>query len=215
MVRGPAQNWMTLWVIAVALGVQALLGFSPFPILLSTVHGIVHQCEGRLELESEPGRGTLVRVLLPVVAGDLQPERPARAESARPLERSATVLLVEDDPLVRRHVLRTLEGAGHRVLVAHDGEAALETAGRCREPIDLLVSDLVMPRIGGTELADRLARQRPGLRVLFISGYAREEPAVGAALWGRAFLPKPFTPRGLLHAIEQVLATPDESHLGS
>ncbi len=174
---------------------------------LSTVHGIVHQCEGRLELESEPGGGTLVRVLLPVVGRDLQPEPPARAGSARTLKRSATVLFVEDDPLVRRLTLRTLEGAGHRVLVAHDGADALETADRSREPINLLVSDLVMPRIGGTELADRLVRERPDLRVLFISGYTTDEPAVGAALRGRAFLPKPFTPLGLLQAIERVLAT--------
>jgi PAS domain S-box-containing protein len=157
---------------------------------LSTVHGIVHQSGGRVELESD----------------DLPPQEPTATASVRPSERSATVLLVEDDPLVRSVARRTLEGAGHRVLVADDGGAALELAGRHADSIDLLVSDLVMPGIGGTELADRLERQHPELRVLFVSGYASDELSGRPALRGRAFLAKPFTPRELLTAIERALA---------
>jgi PAS domain S-box-containing protein len=171
---------------------------------LSTVHGIVHQSGGRVELESEPGGGTLIRVLLPTVGHDLPPQEPTAAPAVRPSAGSATVLLVEDDPLVRSVARRTLEGAGHRVLVADDGEAALKLAGHHGD-IDLLVSDLVMPGIGGMELADRLERQHPELRILFVSGYASEEPTNGSGLRGRAFLGKPFTPRELLAAIERAL----------
>jgi PAS domain S-box-containing protein len=173
---------------------------------LATVHGIVHQSGGRLELTSALGGGTLVRVLLPIVRRDVEPEVPAASELAGPSQATATVLLVEDDALVRGLALRTLEGAGHRVLVAASGEEALALARRHEEPIDLLVSDLVMPGMGGVELADRLEQQRPGLRVLFVSGYASDEHAAGTALWGRAFLSKPFTRERLLTAIDRALA---------
>jgi PAS domain S-box-containing protein len=172
---------------------------------LATVHGIVHQSGGRLELTSELGGGTLVRVLLPTVGRDFEPEVPAAAGPAAPSQGAATVLLVEDDALVRGLALRTLEGAGHRVLVAENGEEALAVVRRHEEPIDLLVSDLVMPGMGGVELADRLERGRPGLRVLFVSGYASDESTHGMGLWGRAFLSKPFTPERLLTAIDRAL----------
>jgi PAS domain S-box-containing protein len=171
---------------------------------LATVHGIVHQCGGRLELTSEPGGGTIVRVLLPTVGHEIEPKFVTSAGSTG--SRAVTVLLVEDDAMVRSLALRTLEGAGHRVLVAEDGEAALRSARQHDGRIDLLLSDLVMPGIGGVELADRLEQQRPDLCVLFVSGYANHEAGEGTLRRGRVFLSKPFTPQRLLGAIDRALA---------
>ncbi len=164
---------------------------------LSTVHGIVEQSGGAVRLESSPGSGTTVWIDLPARAAPADSADPSPSvEAART---GGTVLVVEDEPGVRALVSRTLAGAGYRVLEAGDGVAGLEVARRHGGAIDLVVTDLVMPRLGGREMAARLRSERPGARVLFLSGYAETlletRDLSGPA---SAFLAKPFTPEELL-----------------
>ena len=120
------------------------------------------------------------------------------------------ILLVEDDPLVRDVTVGALEGAGYRVLVASDGDAALGIVETGSAKPDLLVTDVVMPGLGGRAVADRLRRREPGVRVLFLSGYAPEAPFHAAEFEpGMGFLAKPYTPTILLDRIRKLLdATP-------
>ena len=175
---------------------------------LSTVHGIVHQSGGLVWIESEPGGGTRVSVALPIVAGAPAPDAPQPAAQLPPAE-GRTVLVVEDEPMVRGLVSRTLRGAGYRVLLAEDGEHGLAVARASDSPIHLLVTDVVMPRLGGLELARRLGEERPGLPVLFISGYPNEgDEALDLERPGSAFLQKPFSPATLLQRVRQGLSAP-------
>jgi signal transduction histidine kinase/CheY-like chemotaxis protein len=138
---------------------------------LAMVYGIVRQSGGDIRVESAPDLGTTFAVTLPFVAEPLVPIDTAAASngSARGTE---TVLLVEDEEGVRALARDTLRACGYRVLEAADGEAALDVSAQHHEPIHLLLTDVVMPRMGGPELARRLATARPELRVLFMSGYA-------------------------------------------
>ncbi len=174
---------------------------------LSTVYGIVRQSEGGVLLESTPGSGTTVRVYLPRVheqPGDLLPDS---REKPAP-ETGGVILVVEDEELVRDLVCRTLRRAGYSVLVAEDGEAALRVSGGFPSAIDLMVSDVIMPRMGGRELADRITASRPGLPILFVSGYANEATgASGILARGAEYLQKPFTPSMLLERVREMLMT--------
>ena len=132
------------------------------------------------------------------------------AAETGPLPRGTeTVLLVEDEAPVRAVALRALRAQGYRVLEAGDGAEALELAAAHGDAIDLLVADVVMPRMGGIELARRMRADRPGLRVLHVSGYVepalREGPSVAAQT---AFLHKPFPPEVLVRKVRQVLDAP-------
>jgi CheY-like chemotaxis protein len=119
------------------------------------------------------------------------------------------VLVVEDEAPVRRVLRRMLEAAGYRVLVAADGEEALRTASQSQTPVDLVITDLVMPRLGGGELVDRLRERDPALRVLFVSGYPdRGIDELGVGRPGTRFLPKPFATAELLVAVREMLAQP-------
>jgi|GEM_PF-3697676 len=139
---------------------------------LSMAHGVVLQCGGSLTLESELDRGTRVEILLPGAAAPLSREEAREADAPREKRKlSHTILLVEDEGLVRRLARSVLERAGHRVVEAQDGVAALEAARSHNGPIDLLLTDLVMPRMGGLELSRHLIREHPGLRIAFMSGY--------------------------------------------
>jgi CheY-like chemotaxis protein len=173
---------------------------------LSTVYGIVHQSGGLVWIESVPDEGTRVSVSLPLAAG--QPAPPAPAATAPPQSPGGrTVLVVEDEPSVRGLVCRTLQAAGYRVLVAEDGERGLAVSRATESPIDLLVTDVIMPRMGGRELASRLAEERPGLPVLFISGYSNDgEEGLDVTHPGADFLQKPFAPSALLLRVRQGLA---------
>ena len=171
---------------------------------LSTVHGIVHQSGGSVWLESAPGAGTTVWIALPEVRA---PEREAVVEPT-PLAAVSvsTVLVVEDEPAVRELVRHALERAGHRVLAAVDGLDAIALARAHAGPIDVVVSDVVMPRMSGREMAAVLLQARPDLRFLFISGYPDDagnpRDFVGAA---GDFLAKPFTPAALVERVQSLL----------
>jgi PAS domain S-box-containing protein len=178
---------------------------------LSTVYGIVRQSGGAVWLESATGAGTTARVCLPLAAAPA--EAPAPAPPPRPAPAAAptrgTVLVVEDEPALRDLLAETLSRAGCTVLSAGDGEAALEVARRSDGALDLLLTDVVMPRMGGRELVARLAAERPGLRVLMISGYAWGPPDWTPPDGARvAFLQKPFAPSTLLERVRACLAAP-------
>jgi PAS domain S-box-containing protein len=170
---------------------------------LATVYGIVKQSDGYILVESEEGQGTRFEVYLPRAAGERAPASPPPPTVAR--GGSETVLVVEDEPLVRAVTARALAAAGYRVLVAADGGEALDIAAR--EPrLDLLVTDVIMPGKSGRAVADELRRERPGLRVLFVSGYPRDAISRAGVLdSGVEFLPKPFTALVLQERVRHVL----------
>ena len=167
---------------------------------LTNCYGIVTRAGGQIRLESVPGRGTTVECSFPraVAAAPAAPAgTPGRGE------RSETVLLAEDEPMVREIVGMTLRELGFDVIEAGDGAAALAAAATA-PPVALLVTDVAMPRMDGRELAERLREQAPELRVLFVSGYS--DAALGdAADPATAFLPKPFVAAELAAAVRGLL----------
>jgi two-component system cell cycle sensor histidine kinase/response regulator CckA len=171
---------------------------------LATVYGIIKQSGGYIWVYSEPGHGTVFKIYLPRL--DAAPDAGPRATSGAALNGHETVLLVEDEASVRELLRGTLEGHGYRVMAAASGEQALERASVHRGPIHLLVSDVVMPGIGGPELASRLAPLHPELRVLHISGYADDAILRHGVREGTtAFLQKPFTLEALARKMREVL----------
>jgi two-component system, cell cycle sensor histidine kinase and response regulator CckA len=173
---------------------------------LSMVYAAVTRCDGTIRVESEPGRGTTFRIRLPAAdEADRSDSRArvARAESAL----CATILVVEDQADVRNLVTRILESAGHEVLGATGPEHALRLAREHPGDIDLLLSDVVMPGQNGLELARALRRERPGLRVMFMTGYADLPEELGRELLREArILPKPFTRAHLQREVQTALA---------
>jgi PAS domain S-box-containing protein len=174
---------------------------------LATVYGIVQQSRGHISIASHPGVGTTVTVFLPRIEGlAVPPAQPADG----PLPRgSEVVLLVEDNAGVRRLAQEVLVGLGYHVLQAADADSALQLAGDFPGEIALLLTDMVMPRMGGPELADRIAIARPSTRVLFMSGYFDSGRLQGdIPPPTSAFLQKPFTPRALAEKVRSVLDQP-------
>ena len=172
---------------------------------LSTVYGIVKQSNGYVFAESEVGAGTTFYVYLPRVEETADAIGPA---AARDTDKGGceTVLLVEDEESVRELVRVTLTARGYRVLEAENGEAGLKIAENTSDRIDILVTDVMMPGIGGRELAKRLVALRPGLSVLFLSGYTEEAVVTPGALGpGTAFLQKPFTLQSLSKKVREIL----------
>ena len=174
---------------------------------LSTVYGIVKQNGGSIWLYSEPGRGTTVKIFLR--RHDEPDERRITAETPAHVDsRPAVILLVEDDDLVRTAALRALRKRGHRVLEAVDGEAALSALAREKEQVDLVITDLVMPRLGGRELGERLRAMGNEAAILYMSGYTGDAVTQRAMLdEGAEFLEKPFTPDKLLQRVDEILRT--------
>ena len=170
---------------------------------LSTVYGIVHQGRGEIVVESAPGRGATFRICFPRAlepAGRSAP--PDRRDT--PLSGAETILLVEDEAAVRSIEATVLMRHGYRVLEAADGEEALRIAAGRAEPVDLLVTDIVMPGLRGNELAARLQALYPAMRVIFVSGYSEAPPREGPE--GRFhFLQKPFAPEVLPAKVRAVL----------
>ncbi len=173
---------------------------------LSTVYGIVKQSGGNIWVYSEPNLGTTFKLYFPVDAAEesmaVHNETPKREAS----QGSETILLVDDTDMVRRLARDVLSTAGYRVLEAGGADEAIQVAGNQLDPIDLLVTDVVMPGRNGIELADRLRTSRADMPVLYISGYT-DMAIVRDGLLSQdvAFLQKPFTPDDLLRKVRQVL----------
>ncbi len=173
---------------------------------LSTVYGIVQQSQGHVAVYSEPGRGTTFRIYLPP-AGGAAPRAPARAPAPGAVRRGAeTVLLVEDEARVRGLARRALERLGYHVLEAEDGRQALALGEEHGAPIHLLFTDVVMPGMGGRELAERLVHVHPEMRVLYTSGYAGGGIVSGGILPpDLAYLGKPYTAEALARKVGELL----------
>ena len=180
---------------------------------LATVHGIVHQHGGRIVVHSVPGQGTTFRVYLPRVTE--KEDRPGASGAAhRTRGGAATVLLVEDEDEVREVAQHILEAEGYTVLTAAHGAAALQVCAQYKARVDLLVTDVVMPRMGGRELAERLVRLHPETKVLYISGYAASFLSTEYRLEpGTAFLPKPFTRGTLAAKVRELLGASAAHHI--
>jgi two-component system, cell cycle sensor histidine kinase and response regulator CckA len=183
---------------------------------LAMVEGVILQHGGSIGMDSVPGEGTRVTLLLPA----------SRREASAPLvttsplevtgEANETILVVEDEATVRNVVVRSLRSRGYEVLEAKDGEDALLVAERHNAPVHLVVTDVVMPHMNGTELFHHLRRWYPRMRVLFISGYARSAipPEAFEEGKGAAFLAKPFTIEQLLNEVRQLIQSPRKAEAG-
>ncbi len=172
---------------------------------LSTVYGIIKQSGGYVFVQSELGRGTVFTIYFPRV------DEPSEAVGATPVSLAAaggseTILLVEDEDSVRQLVRETLESRGYRVLEASNGNAALALAANHSDTIHLIITDVVMPGLSGHELTQQLLAARPGIKVLYLSGYAQDAfPAAAAPEAQKAFLQKPFTLQSLSRKVREIL----------
>ena len=175
---------------------------------LSMVHGIVSQSGGHIEVYSEPGHGTTVKVYLPRVAGAAL-ALPEKDEHEGPLDGRETVLVVEDESAIRRMISASRCFYGYQVIEADDSRQAVELCEHGEQVVDLLLTDIIMPVMGGPELVSILSRKRPDLRVLFISGYTdRALGHQGLLPEGTSFLSKPFTPERLARKVRTALDAP-------
>jgi CheY-like chemotaxis protein len=166
---------------------------------LDEARAIAEQAGGRVDIEMVPGTGRVCRAYFPAVDP---------AELEKPDKGHETVLLVDDTDALREMMQRVLAGFGYQVLVARDGAEALSVSEEHHGQIDLLISDVVMPGIGGPELAIRLRMRRPTIRVLLMSGY--DEHSLGAGGAGYAsFIAKPFRPETLAQKVRAVLDSPE------
>ena len=214
----PAGDFVTLAVSDTGSGMDAETRshlFEPFfttkalgkgtGLGLSTVYGIVRQSGGHIWVYSEPNRGTIVKVYLPRAAEQTEVSRPRREYQPLPLG-SETVLLAEDDERVRRLTASILSQLGYTVLEAADGEEAIAVARQHQGEIHLLFTDIVMPKKCGNEIAGKIQHDRPGIKVLYSSGYTGDVVAQQGPLDPAIpFLQKPFTPRTLAVKVREAL----------
>lgn len=171
---------------------------------LATVYGIVEQSGGNIQVFSEKGLGTIFKIYLPRV--DEKEEEEETKAAGKRVNGRETLLVVEDDELVRVLINRIMTRYGYRVLLANDGWKALAICQKHVGNIDLLLSDLVMPQMSGQELADQARQMRPGIKVLFMSGYNRGNgPQEGKLGEEEELITKPFTPDELARKVREVL----------
>lgn len=170
---------------------------------LATVYGIVQQCKGEITIDSEPGRGTSISILLPAVP-ELEPDTAPQAPSELQAG-TGTILLVEDEAALRNANAEFLTSIGYSVVCAGSGPEALAAAAEA-DRIDLVITDVVMPKMNGREFADRLLELRPDTKVLFVSGYADDVVLrAGVSMQGTPFLQKPFSLRQLGSTVSELL----------
>nr|MBA2251431.1 response regulator [Nitrospirales bacterium] len=172
---------------------------------LATVYGIVKQSDGHIVVESEPGRGTAFQIYLPIVDEPIQTGEPDKPHIALPYG-TETVLLVEDEPIVRMLIRDTLRLFGYTVLEARHGFEAQLIGSQCAGRIDVLMTDVVMPQMSGKELAEGLLQMHPEMKVLYMSGYTENAMIDNGILdSGRVFLQKPFTPEVLARKVRDII----------
>ncbi len=177
---------------------------------LSTVYGIVKQSGGSIWCYSEPGRGTCFKIYLPTVEGTLEPDAKARRVAEQMLGGDETLLVAEDEDAVRLALTKILEQNGYHVLSAANAAEALALAESHQGPIDLLITDVIMPGMNGRILAERMKQTR-NIRVLYISGYTDNAIAHAGILdQDVCFLPKPFSRQTILETLRRVLDEPDD-----
>ncbi len=172
---------------------------------LATCYGVVQQAGGMIQVESERGRGSAFTIHLPRPEEPIAPA-PAQGDPQQPARGTETLLVVDDEPAVRAVTVRALRASGYAVIEAPNGEEALRVAAATSERIDLLLTDVVMPHMGGADLAAKLRAARPGTAVLFTSGYTEDAVVrreVGAE--AIAYLAKPFSPASLSAKVREVL----------
>ena len=173
---------------------------------LSTVYGIVAKSGGHIWVYSEPGHGTTFKIYFPQVTDAIEPS--SQETNAESLKGSETILLVEDDEAVRLTTTAILEGAGYHVLTAGSALVAIELARMRDTKIDLVLTDVVMPMMSGAEMLPLLRAFRPGLKAIFMSGYAGEHIAARGLNVGDVLLEKPFSKNDLLQQIRKMLSRP-------
>jgi CheY-like chemotaxis protein len=173
---------------------------------LPTVYGIVKQCGGEIGVHSKPGEGARFEIILPRVAAELGMVEAKDGAEEQTRGAGETILLVEDEEGVRKLIREVLSRRGYLILEAADTDDALRLARDHEGVIDLLLTDVVMPHLGGRELAERVVGLRPGIRVLYVSGYTGNVVMKhGIPDDGSSLLPKPFTPRALTERVREVL----------
>jgi CheY-like chemotaxis protein len=173
---------------------------------LSTVFGIVQQSGGTIAVDSEVGVGTAFEILFPVASRSKADRLPETAQGPGDTRGTETILLVEDDPQVRTLTASLLRRSGYQVLEASSGGDALLLSDQHTSAIDLLLTDVVMPRLSGRELAERLALRRPTMRALYMSGYTNDAVVRHGVFEANAdLLQKPFTPDALTRMVRSVL----------
>jgi two-component system cell cycle sensor histidine kinase/response regulator CckA len=178
---------------------------------LATVEGIVRQSGGAVQVESSEPGGTTFTVLLPRASAIERRASAPRVEAPRPLPHFECLLVCDDDDEVRELLASVLRIRAYKVLEARNGQHALEVAAKHGGPIDLLITDLIMPELNGTQLAAELRKIQPDLKVLFISGYTQDEKVLSGSLDpGAQFLAKPFLPGELARAVHGMLAIGDD-----
>ncbi|HWS15774.1 MAG TPA: response regulator, partial [Candidatus Methylomirabilis sp.] len=165
----------------------------------------VKQSDGYISVESRPGEGTVFRICFPRCE-EFPVDRAEDARAAYTRGKGETILLVEDDETVRTLLRTTLTEGGYALLEADDGEEAVTLLRRDDRLIHLLITDVIMPKMGGKELSDRLAVDRPGMKILFVSGYVDNEILRKQRFdRGEEYLQKPFTPETLLRTVRKML----------
>jgi PAS domain S-box-containing protein len=173
---------------------------------LATVYGIVKQSAGHIMVYSEPGQGTTFKIYLPSAEHKIGVGSKVETETVSPKRQGTTILLVEDDEIMRSLTRKLLEEHGYSVIEADDGKSALEWVNSHRDPIDLLLTDVVMRRMSGPELAEHLSTSHPTLKIVYMSGYTGELMANREVLKpGVTLLEKPFSRNALLNTIHSTL----------